>query len=194
MNTVINTIVVGIIATLSFEILKYFVLKVMDLIIESRIPFSLTGFWVAFSESKHPDTHEIYSAYEFVRLRIERGKIIVKIYQVTNDSRKHIYKGLGYLRGSKLSISYEDYSNPHSELCGSYNLRVSKKNEHSTYLAGSYTEFQGKEDILYTHDYCLFPYVPTKKENLALRVFGKKYIFNLMENNQFKEDVNKEML
>lgn len=193
MENVISTIITGIIATIIFEVLKLFVLKLIDLTKKARIPFSLTGFWVSYNQSEHPETHQIYSAYELIKLSIKRGRINVKIFQLTNDSRKHKYKGCGYIRGSKLSISYEEYAKQKSELTGCYILKVSKKNEHNIFLNGSYTEFQGSMDKIFSHDYCMFPYNTNRINRIGLNLCGGKYIFKHMQKDSFKENVNNEM-
>lgn len=188
-----DAIITGIIATLIFEIVKYIIFKLIDLSQKRRIPFSITGIWVTYHESVHPDTNEKHTAYELLILKIKKGNILTQIYQYTSDERKHRYKGCGYVRGPKLSIAYEEFNNQNSDLTGVYLLKNSKKTEHNTYLKGTYLEFQGKNDEAKVHEYCLFPYSPSFFNKICLKYLGQQYIFYHMKKERFKEYVENQM-
>ena len=190
---VIQTIIVGSVATAIFESSKFILIRFFDYLANARLPFSLTGYWISFHQSAHSDTQEVFSAYEIVRIRIKTGKVVASIYQYTNDNRTHIYKGCGFVRGSKLSVSYEDAYNSNSELIGNYLLRVKKESEHNVYLNGTYSEHQGKRDIIVSNSYSLFSYCPSLLIRLGFVFGGKKYIFNHMKKDRFINCVKHKM-
>ena len=189
---VVYTIIIGVIATLVFELLKYSVIRVLDLTKKMHLTFSLPKYWISHTIQASPDSQKTFSAYEFVKLKIVKGRISMQIFQYATDGRLHKYKGCGYIRGSKLSISYEEFANRYSEMTGSLNLKVSKKSEHSIYLKGTYTELQGKKDEVFSYDYCLYPYFPCMFDKLGLNLLGSRYIFNHMKKESFKNYIDNE--
>lgn len=91
MNNIIKTIITGIIATAIYEIAKYIIIFIIDRVKEKSKEFSISGIWCTYHESRSSIDNQLFSAYELIKLKYNHGKIIMNLYQLTNDGRKYHY-------------------------------------------------------------------------------------------------------
>lgn len=184
-------ILVGIIATVLFEISKLIVIVIVDKAKEKSKAFSISGIWCAYHTSKSDIDGKIYSAYELVQLKIHHGKVAAVIYQITNDNRKHRYKGYGCLRGNKLSIAYEEASNPQSNHTGVFIVKIKNVIEHSIFLSGNYVEFRADAEDSSLYKYYLKPHEVSKTNMLKIMIFKSRFIYKYMQKEEFKHDAQR---
>ena len=183
-RTLLNIVLTGIIPCVAYEILKIFFVAIMNRISAKSLPFTINGYWVAFHE------RDGYSAYEFLILKNQGVKLKFRLYQLTNDNRFHFYKGLGFIRGSKISLAYQEANKNRSNLTGTFNLKVFNKSEHHLALIGKYTEFSKDEDECFSCAYELREMDLSQFEKFLISVLQANYIKFLMGTKEFRNACN----
>lgn len=191
MNNIIKTIITGIIATAIYEIAKYIIIFITDRVKEKSKEFSISGIWCTYHESRSSIDNQLFSAYELIKLKYNHGKIIMNLYQLTNDGRKYHYKGYGCLRGNKLTIAYEEASNKVSNHTGVIILKLQNIVEHSIFLQGNYAEFRGNNEESTLYPYFLKPHKISLKNKIKIFLFKTQYIYKYMSKEDFKNDTQR---
>lgn len=143
------TVISGIIVSTIFEILRYGFVSVLNRISEKSLPFTVDGYW-----GTHHSLGE-FSAFEFIILKQQGVSLKFSLYQQTNDGRFHFYRGVGYIRGSKISLAYHEANKNSSNSTGTFNLLVHNASEHSIKLVGNYTEYSGIAGNVLSRPYSL---------------------------------------
>lgn len=185
MDNILKTIITGIIATTIYEIAKYIIMFIIDRTEEKSKEFTISGAWSTYHESRSNIDNQLYSAVELVKLKYVRGKVIMNLYQITNDNRKYHYKGYGCLRGNKLTIAYEEANNKFSNHTGVIILKFQNIVEHSILLKGNYAEFRGNNEESTLYSYFLKPHKISAKNRIKIFLFKNKYIYKYMLKEEF---------
>lgn len=193
MGTVIEIIFMGIVPAFIYEMLKYIVVEIKDKIKMKSIPFSLEGYWCSCYDWTHPISGTTYSAFELIKMNYHKDRIEFLIYQITTDSRHYIYKGSGYIRGNRISLTYQDASNEKSNKVGAFLLKSVNVFEHSICLIGSYMEFYKESNRGLDQDYMLIPCSIDNKNKLKFKFVGKKSIFSFMKGKDFQNECREKM-
>lgn len=193
MNDIVAAIFTGIVATSIFELLKFSYCFWRDRIAEKELPFSLAGYWCAYHESKDSKTQEIFSACELVRFCHKHDMIHMKLYQITNDGRCQYYKGIGYFRGNKITLSYCEADRQVSNHAGAFLLREKNIIEHVISLTGNYAEFRGDSFRARLYPYNLKPCGLTLSQQIAVFFTGKKAAYSLMKKKAFQDECKNTM-
>lgn len=192
-NNVINTIIIGILATLIYELLTQLVLITLNALKKRSLLFTINGYWCAFHESKSELDGMVYSAFELLHLKYNKGKVYMKLYHVTNDSRKYLYKGIGYLRGDKIVIAYEEAKSDKSNHVGAFMLRQNNIYEHSVVLQGDYLEFRGNKQSVKSYKYLLNSCSVSVKTRVNFFFGRDKSIYNFMLSEEFRNECKQRM-
>lgn len=184
-SSITQSIILGVLATVVFEVIKFFFKKIRDSIQEKTIGFSLSGFWCSYVKEESIVDGETYYAYELLRLKYLNNKVFMTLYQVTSDKIKRYYKGYGCFRGNKLTISYEEANNSTSNHTGVFVLKINNKIEHQISLIGNYCEFRQENEECSVYKYSLYPYKLSLNTKILFRLLRKKYIYEYMQNEEF---------
>lgn len=193
-NNIIDAIILGIAATIIYELLKKFVLIILYSLKKRTLLFSIDGFWCTFHESKSELNGLVYSAYELLHLKYNKGNIYLKLYQVTNDNRNYLYKGIGYIRGDKIVIAYEEAKSDKSNHVGALMLRQNNFYEHSIVLQGNYIEFRGNRQSVKPYKYILKNCCLPLKTKINFLLCRDKNIYNFMKKNEdFRSECKQKM-
>ena len=182
-----DIIITGVISGAAFEFLKKVFIDLRDWLSEKSLPFTIGGDWGAYHE-RNP-----YSALEFLVIRHRGNKIQFKLYQKTNDGRFHFYIGTGYIRGSKVSLAYQEANKNRSNLTGTFNLKTHNVSEHCLGLVGEYTEFSKDEKECSSYPYELKEFNASFLETVLITVLRKNYIKYLMGQEKFKNVCKSEL-
>ena len=193
LESLLYVIITGAISTIIFEIGKFLFLFIVDKIKEKSVSFSISGYWCSYNSEYSFSENKIYSAYELVKINYSKEKIVMHLYQLTNDNRRHQYKGYGFLRGNKLVISYEEANCSTSNHIGAFILKMQNKNEHSILFAGNYYEYRGEADTCEDFKYILKPCTLSLSNRLLIFIFRNKYIYKLISKEEFKNECQKDM-
>lgn len=193
MASLIYTIVTGVLATTIYEILKaiYVFIKVKHG--EKTSTFNINGYWTSFHQSVDYYDGKEYASFELVKLKNRKGIIFINIYQITNDGRKYVYQGNGLMRFDKLVVSYEEVTENKSNFLGSIMVRFSNEIEHQVVLQGRYHEFRKDRPNTKSYPYTLREYKLPNREKINILLHGKKYIFKILEGNDFKDECRKKV-
>lgn len=182
-----SIIVTGLISCSAFEIVKYLFICIKNRIEEHSLSFNISGYWAAFHE------RDDYSAYEFLIIKQFGDRVEFKLYQKTNDNRFHMYKGLGFIRESKVSLAYQEANDHRSNSTGTFNFKIYNISEHSLGLTGRYTEFSENESECSSYPYKLAGFSMSPLEIFCISILRKNYIKRLMNTEEFKNVCNSKM-
>lgn len=177
-------IVSGIAASASFEIIKTIFLRIKNKFEERSLPFNITGYWCNYQEQKSRDGF-VYTAHELIVMKHRGEKLHFKLYQLTNDNRRHLYKGIGFIRGNKISLAYEEVKKARSNHTGTFNLRVQNIREHSVQLAGQYAEFLQEGIKCECYNYVLEECNITIWDKFLVWLLKSRYTTKLMSKESF---------
>lgn len=183
-------IVDALIPAILFELLKTIFCYVYDKLVQSRIPFTIKGWWCTCHRRLAMDGTKEYCTYELVWLDYRNGCIRMRLYQLINDGRKYIYKGVGFVRGNKMVISYEETNKNISNKVGTFNLRITNQLEHETAFIGDYHELDRDNKKSTNCEYKL------KKCSIAKaswRWYTPRRLFEEMDKGIFKDECEYEM-
>ncbi len=161
------------IAPFLYEMLKHLIFFAKDKLNDHINPYSISGYWVSFHSSKNENGVE-YSAYELLRFKQTKNNLSVKLYQHTNDDRFHIYKGLGFIKGNRISLSYCESNDSYSNDIGTFNLSREEESQHTPCFTGVYTEFSKNSDCT-AKDYKMTPLKISAIDRLLLSAFQSRY-------------------
>lgn len=178
-------IIEALIPAILFELLKVVFCHIYDKLMQARIPFTIRGWWCTCHKRLAWDKSREYCTYELVWLDYKNGCICMRLYQLINDGRKYIYKGVGFIRGNKMVISYEEANKNASNKMGTFNLRITNQLEHETAFVGDYHELDRDNETSTNCEYRL------KKCNVAgafWRWYTPKRLFKEMDRQAFKEE------
>lgn len=142
-SELIYTLVTGVVGCILYKFLEIAYYKVVDIWNQNNFLFSINGYWCAYHEEVDSRLNQKFVAYELVHLKYSRGNIKMRLYQLTGDSRKYFYVGIGYMRGDKVTIAYQEAKRRPSNHTGVFILRFHNIYEHSIVLEGDYHEFRG---------------------------------------------------
>lgn len=185
-NVWFNTIIGGILTTLIYELGKSFILYIYDKRAERSLEFSIAGYWCSYVTARSERDKKVYTAYELMKLSYKKGHLRMELYHLTNDARKYYYKGIGFLRGDKIVIAYEDSSTEFSNHVGTMILRYTNILEHQVCLAGNYHEFKRNGHRSAQVAYLIKRYQGKRKiSKLKKLLFGRKYIYTFMQKDEF---------
>lgn len=179
-----DIIITGIISCTVFEILKSIFISFKNQMSEKSLPFAIGGYWGAYHERGS------YAAFEFIILKHQGDKLKFKLYQKTNDDRFHFYQGIGYIRGSKVSLAYQEANRNRSNLTGTFNLMVHNTSEHCLGLVGIYTEFSKDETKCTSYSYELKELSTSMGEAILITILRKIYIKHFMDKEKYKNVCN----
>ncbi len=179
-DNLLDAIISGIIVSALFEIIKYGSINIYNRISEKSLPFAVGGHWGAHHSQGR------FSAFEFMILKQQGVRLKFRLYQKTNDNRFHFYRGVGYIRGNKISLAYHEAKNSRSSSTGTYNLLICNVSEHQIELVGVYTEYSGSEEKAFSHPYCLRPLIFPLYECILISLFRSLYIKKLMSDKGFE--------
>ena len=179
LDVIKDSIVPGIIATTIFEIIKFIMTNVMSWVQEKQQPFSINGYW--YSTVKEVQDNDEYFAGELMKLTYKNGKVLMKLYQITNDGRMYIYKGIGCLRNNKLALSYYECQNHNSRFVGNFILKIVNEVEHETILYGNYIEFRKEKQMANVFPYKAYRMKLSLKDKINFRLKGSNFFKELLE-------------
>lgn len=180
-DPILEIVFTGVISCVLFEILKSLFIYAKNKCSEASLPFSVSGYWGTFHKQGG------YSAYELLNLKVQGDVIKLKIYQLTEDQRFHIYKGCGFIRGDKISLVYREASSSRSNMTGTMNLKIQNLSEHDLMLSGKYTEFSKNEKECVSYAYELKAVKPSPFESMCIQLSLKKRIKRMMISEEFKD-------
>lgn len=180
MQEIASALIVGIIGTILFEVLKYLFIFSLNRIQEKKVPFSISGYWHLYIEESSENNGNKYYAHELIKFKYYRGNIHMRLYQMTNE-KNYIYQGTGCMRINKLSIAYEQSNDSNSNHIGAFILKASNIEEHSVTLVGNYCEFRQEENHCSIFDVQLHPMRIKLINRLLLFLLKSKYAFGFME-------------
>lgn len=187
------TIFVGIITTFIFEIMKYSFLLCKSKVTEKNLPFSLNGYWISYHESMDKKDGELLSAFELASFVFDNGVVHMRLYQLTSYGGFYCYKGIGYVRGDKVSVSYCESDSPQSNHIGNFLLKASNKIEHEVAFVGNYLEFRGNGTKGRTFAYSMCPYKMSTIDRMGIYFLRKKYATKLMKREEFQDECRNKM-
>lgn len=178
MDTLKDIILTSIISPAIFEVLKFIIVTIKNKIKETSFPHTMNGFWCTFHESNVED--HSYSAYELLEIKQQDSKLYVRLYQLTDDERFYTYRGFGYIRGNKASISYEEIKSEISSSTGTITLIRKDATQHVPVYEGVYSEFLKEEKECVFKKYSL-THIDIEKKNIFLlillkTIYAKKYM------------------
>lgn len=174
-----DSVIPGIIATTIFEMTKFIITNVMSWVQEKQQPFSINGYW--YSTVKEVQGNNEYFAGEIMKLTYKNGKVLMKLYQITNDGRKYIYKGIGCLRNNKLALSYYECQNHSSRFVGNFILKIVNEVEHEVDLQGNYIEFRKENQTANVFPYKAYRMKLSLKDKINFQLRGINYFKELLE-------------
>lgn len=119
--------------------------------------------------------------------------IFIKIYQITSDGRKYMYRGIGLMRFDKIAVTYEEITKNKSNFLGTIMLRFSNEIEHRIVLQGKYHEFRKNKIKSESYPYVMRECNLSFTERLKIILFGEKYIFKTLEKDTFKDECRKKV-
>lgn len=180
MDPILEIIFTGIVSCVLFEILKGLFIYAKSKSSEASLPFSVSGRWGTFHKQGE------YSAYELLNLKVQGEIIKLKIYQLTEDQRFHIYKGCGFIRGDRISLAYREANSSKSNMTGTMNLKIQNLSEHHLMLSGKYTEFSKDEKESVSYAYELREVRPSLFESMCIKLSLKTQIKRMMVSEEFK--------
>lgn len=189
----ISTIIVGIISTFIFELMKYIFLLCKSKVAEKCLPFSLNGYWISYHESKEKKDGELLSAFELASFYFDNGVVRMRLYQLTSFGGFYCYKGLGYVRGDKISVSYYESDNPLSNHIGNFLLKASNKIEHEVSLVGNYFEFRGNSTKGHMFIYSMCPYKMSMIDRICIYFCRKNHAEKFMKREKFQNECRNKM-
>lgn len=193
MDKIAFTISAGIATTILFELLKYIFLLCKSKVTEKGLPFSLNGYWISQHESRSGKNSELISAFELAFFSFENGIVRMRLYQLTSFGGFYYYKGIGYIRGDKVSVSYCESDNPQSNHLGNFLLKASNKIEHEVSLEGNYFEFRGNGKKGYAFAYSMCPYKMSTVDRIGICFQRKRYAEKLMKRGDFQNECRNKM-
>lgn len=174
-----SIIISSIISPAIFEILKYFSVFIINKIKEKSLPYTMDGYWYASVKESE------YIGYELIKIKQRNNKLYFHIYQLTNDDRFYVYKGCGYIRDSKVSLSYEEAKENKSSVTGNITLLKRDITQHTPKFEGIYSHFFKEETICTTKPYNLFSLKINKMDRLLLLMFKSMYAKKYMKKERF---------
>lgn len=174
-----NIIISAIVSPTIFEVLKYLIVFIINKIKEKSLPHTMDGYW--YSSVKESE----YIGYELIKIKQQSSKLYFHIYQLTKDNRFYVYKGCGYIRGSKVSLSYEEVKENKSSVTGNITLLKRDITQHTPKFEGIYSYFSKEETMCTTNPYNLFSLKINKMDRLLLLIFKSKYAKSYMKKERF---------
>lgn len=152
LDNLLAAIISGIIVSTIFEVLKCGFVIALNRVSEKSLPFTVDGYWGTYHSLGE------FNAFEFIILKQQGVNLKFSLYQQTNDGRFHFYRGVGYIRGSKISLAYHEANKNRSNSTGTFNLLVHNASEHSIELIGNYTEYSSIDGNSLSHPYSLIEF------------------------------------
>lgn len=188
MYIVLNTIIIGIIATFIYELGKYLLFYIIDNIKVRNLPFTLSGYWCSYVNYIPKNSTDKFEAYELIKLKYKKETVYIKMYQLTNDNRKNYYEGRGFLRGNKLAFAYKEIHRTTSNQVGTIILRYRNLKEHEVFLVGNYHEFRHDNYRSSSNPYMIKKYNMKFIDRFKSMIFHRKNIFSIMQSEGFKNE------
>lgn len=188
MENVLNTIIIGVVATFIYELGKYLLFFIIDNIKVRDLPFSLSGYWCSYVKYNPKNSTDEYEAYELIKLKYKKETVFIKMYQITNDNRKNYYEGTGFLRGDKLAFAYREIHRETSNQVGTIILRYRNITEHEVFFVGNYHEFRHDNYRSSSNPYIMKRYYMNFTNTFICKMFGRKQIFAFMKKEEFKNE------
>ncbi len=193
MISFIYTIVTGVLATILYEMLKEIFIIIKAKCDERTSTFNINGYWTSLHKSVDSLDGKEYTSFELVKLKNKKGIVFIKIYQIISDDRRYVYRGNGLIRFDKLVFSYEEITKNKSNFLGSIMLRFSNEIEHQVVLQGRYYEFRKNSPNSRSYPYILREYKLSNREKINFFLKGEKYIFKILEKDEFKDECRKKV-
>lgn len=190
MKNFLDTLILSIVATITYELLKKIIFTLSDIIKLRSLPFSISGYWCSYVVYKVKNEKK-YSAYELIKITYKKEIAYLKMYQITEDGRTSCYKGYGFLRGDKLAFAYSEAKKSTSNKVGTIILRYRNIIEHQVFLFGNYHEFRYNNFHSNSYPYRLKQYEINFFKSILCVILGEKYIFSLMKKERFKSECKK---
>lgn len=188
MESFIYTIVTGILATISYEILKEIWIYIKVKREERTSTYNINGYWTSLHKNIDSFDGKEYTSFELIQLKNRKGIIYIRIYQIISDGRKYVYRGNGLMRFDKLVVSYEEVTKNKSNFLGSIMVRFTNEVEHRVVLQGRYHEFRKDSPNSKSYPYTLREYKVSGKEKIKIFFKKEKYIFRILEKEEFKNE------
>lgn len=188
MSSVLNTIIIGIIATFIYEIGKNLLFYIIDNIKVRNLPFSLSGYWCSYVKYSPKNSTDEYEAYELTKINYRKETVYIKMYQLTKDNRKNYYEGRGFLRGDKLVFVYKEIHRAASNHVGTIILRYRNITEHEVYLVGNYHEFRHDNYRSSSSPYMIKRYNMSFIDMFKIKLLGRRNVFSIMQGEKFKNE------
>lgn len=188
MESFIYTIVTGILATISYEILKEIWICIKVKREERTSTYNVNGYWTSLHKNIDSFDGKEYTSFELIKLRNRKGIVYIRIYQIISDGRKYVYRGNGLMRFDKLVVSYEEVTKNKSNFLGSIMVRFTNEIEHRVVLQGRYHEFRKDSPNSKSYPYTLREYKISGKEKIKIFFKKEKYIFQILEKEEFKNE------
>lgn len=183
MNKGTEVILTWLIAPTVFELLKIFVIWIINKIEERSLPYSMSGYWCTYHEMIV--NNQTYSCYELLKIKQQGSKLVLCIYQLTNDNRFYLYKGKGYIRGAKVSFSYEEVNSKFSSSTGNVSLLRKDILQHTPRYEGVFSEFIRENENCTCSPYILCFLDLGWFDKMMITIFKSRYIKNYMEKERF---------
>lgn len=190
MNGWMQGIIIGIVSTTLFEFGKYIKQVISNKMYIQSLPFSIKGYWCAYHEYTDKEK-KTYQTYELIKIKVNKGNLVFRLYQYNEDGRFYQYDGCGYCRNDKVSLAYEEINNLHSNHTGTFNLLTTDKFNHKVVLMGVYSEFVKDSQECDPHDYCSIEYTMYRKDKFLKFWLRDKYVKKLMMKEDFKNECKK---
>ena len=184
MNELKNIIITCFVAPAIYETLKFVLLFIKNKFQEGDCSYTISGYLCA----KHfctEDNGNMFSACELVKIKQNNSRLFATLYQQTNDMRFYTYNCIGYIKGRKISLSYAEVNNKHSNDTGTFNLLRIENNQHKPCFKGVYSEFIKNEDCCSSKEYILIPVTLKWYDKVLIILFRGKYAKKIMKKEQF---------
>lgn len=193
MESVIVTIATSILSAALWEISKGVCSHIKVKREERTSTYNINGYWTSWHKSIDNFDGKEYESFELIKLKSRKGIVYILIYQIVNDGRKYMYRGNGLMQFDKLVVSYKEVTKNKSNFLGSIMVRFSNEIEHKVILRGRYHEFRRDSPNSKSYPYKLREYKLSGKEKIKIIFKGKRYIFQILEKDEFKDECRKKV-
>ncbi len=187
LNDWINILITSLISPAVFEILKLFCSWLYNKLKNRSLPYTISGYWLACHNTEVVVENIAYTACEIIKIKQNGTNLSFVLYQLTNDKRFYIYRGVGYIRGSKVSLSYEETHSEISSNTGSFTLLKRDTLQHTSCFTGIYSEFVKEEKHCTSMPYSMHLLKLTYFERIMFTLFKSKYAKQYMKKRNFFE-------